>query len=157
MKLARRKFLYLAAGAVALPAGSRVASAQAYPTRPITMTVPGDAGGPADTVGRVLAERMRASLGQPIIIENVTGAEGNIATTRATRAKPDGYTIDLGLQAISLPLSGGSRSKQPPASCRLASRPFGQREPTFCQNWNSLAIASTNRQKSVPRHADAAA
>jgi tripartite-type tricarboxylate transporter receptor subunit TctC len=99
MKLARRKFLYLAAGAVALPAGSRVASAQAYPTRPITMTVPGDAGGPADTVGRVLAERMRASLGQPIIIENVTGAEGNIATTRATRAKPDGYTIDLGLQA----------------------------------------------------------
>jgi len=99
MKTSRRKFLRFAGAAVAAPAFSNVARAQTYPTRPITMIVPGVAGGPADTVGRVLAERMRTSLGQPIIIENITGAEGNIATTRATRAKPDGYTIDLGLQA----------------------------------------------------------
>jgi tripartite-type tricarboxylate transporter receptor subunit TctC len=96
MKLRRRQFLRLAAGAVALPAVSRIANAQAYPTRPITMIVPYAAGGPTDTVGRVLVEKMRMSLGQPIIIENVGGADGTIGVGRAARAKPDGYTIDLG-------------------------------------------------------------
>ena len=93
MKLARRKFLRLAAGAVALPAISRVAKAQAYPSRPITVIVPYAAGGATDVLGRVLAERMRGSLGQPIIIENVAGADGNIGTGRAARARPDGYAI----------------------------------------------------------------
>jgi len=97
MKLPRRQFLHLAAGAAALPAVSRFAWAQAYPTRPITMIVPGPAGAPGDTMVRVLAERMRRSLGQPIIIENVGGAGGSIGTGRAARAKPDGYTIDLGI------------------------------------------------------------
>jgi tripartite-type tricarboxylate transporter receptor subunit TctC len=60
------------------------------------MIVPLAAGGLLDAIGRVLAERMRNSLGQPIIIENVTGADGAIGTGRAARAKPDGYTIDLG-------------------------------------------------------------
>jgi tripartite-type tricarboxylate transporter receptor subunit TctC len=92
----RRRFLSLAAGAVALPAMSRIAQAQTYPTRPITMIVPYAAGGPTDVVGRVLAERMRALLGQPVIIENVSGADGSIGTGRASRARPDGYTIDLG-------------------------------------------------------------
>jgi tripartite-type tricarboxylate transporter receptor subunit TctC len=97
MKLPRRQFLHLAAGAAALPAVSRFAWAQAYPTRPITMIVPGPPGNAGDAVARVLAERMRRSLGQPIIIENVGGAGGSIGTGRVARARPDGYTIDLGI------------------------------------------------------------
>src|SRR5215467_717929 len=97
MKLPRRRFLYLAAGAVALPAVSRIARAQAYPSRPITMIVPSTPGNSGDAVARIVAERMRRSLGQPIIIENVGGAGGSIGTGRAARARPDGYTIDLGI------------------------------------------------------------
>jgi len=96
MKLPRRKFLHLAAGVLALPAVSRLAKAQAYPTRPITMIVPFPAGGPTDAVGRVVAERMRRLLGQTVIIENVSGADGSIGVGRAARATPDGYTIVLG-------------------------------------------------------------
>jgi tripartite-type tricarboxylate transporter receptor subunit TctC len=96
MKLIRRQFMHLAAGAAALPAASRFASAQTNPTRPITMIVPVVAGGPADVIARLLAERMRYSLGQPIIIENIGGADGSIGTGRAARARPHGYTIDLG-------------------------------------------------------------
>jgi hypothetical protein len=88
MKLARRQFLNLAAGAAALPAMSRIARAQTYPIRPITIFVPFAAGGPADTLGRILVERMRAPLGQPVIIENVAGAAGTIALTRVARAAP---------------------------------------------------------------------
>jgi len=95
-KLPRRQFLQLAASAAALPAVSPMAKAQTYPTRPITIIVPFAAGGPTDTVARVLAERASGSLGQPIIIENVSGANGSIGTGRAARAKPDGYTIELG-------------------------------------------------------------
>jgi tripartite-type tricarboxylate transporter receptor subunit TctC len=98
MKIQRREFLHLAAGAATVPAISRVASAQTYPTRPITMIVAFAAGGPTDVFGRVLAARMRDSLKQPVIIENVSGADGTIGTGRAARAKPDGYTIDLGLK-----------------------------------------------------------
>jgi tripartite-type tricarboxylate transporter receptor subunit TctC len=83
-------------GAAALPAVSRNASAQAYPTRPITMIVPAAAGGPTDAIGRIIAERMREKLGQPIIIENIGGADGSIGAGRAARARPDGYTIDIG-------------------------------------------------------------
>jgi tripartite-type tricarboxylate transporter receptor subunit TctC len=96
MKLSRRQSLHLAAGAAAVPAASRIARAQTYPTRPITMIVPGAAGGIVDTFGRIIAERMKDSLGQTIIIEAVGGAEGSIATARAARAKPDGYSIILG-------------------------------------------------------------
>jgi tripartite-type tricarboxylate transporter receptor subunit TctC len=96
MKLARRKFLHLAACAATLPAVSRVAKAQTYPSRPITMIVPAPAGGLTDVVGRVAAERMVKSLGQPVVIENVTGADGSIGVGRAARARPDGYTIDIG-------------------------------------------------------------
>ena len=99
MKLARRKFLHLAAGAAAPPALSRVAIAQTYPTRPITMIVPFAAGGPADAVARIIVERIRTSLGQPMLIENVTGADGSIGVGRASRAKPDGYTISFGITA----------------------------------------------------------
>ncbi len=96
MKLPRRQFLHLAAGAAALPAVPQIASAQTYPARPITMIVSFTAGGPADTVGRILAERMRAPLGQPIIIENVVGATGRLGVERAMRAPADGYTMITG-------------------------------------------------------------
>ena len=99
MKLGRRKFLHLAAGAAGVPAVSRIALAQSYPTRPITMIVPFAAGATADVIGRIIAERMRILLGQPIIIENVGGAEGSIGAGRVARARPDGYTIDLGALA----------------------------------------------------------
>ena len=96
MNFTRRRLLHLATGTVALPAVSRIARAQAYPTHPITMVVTFPAGAGNDAVGRILAERMRGTLGQPIVIENVTGAEGSIGTGRAARAKPDGYTIVFG-------------------------------------------------------------
>jgi tripartite-type tricarboxylate transporter receptor subunit TctC len=96
MRIPRRKFLHLAAGAAALPAILRIASAQAYPTRPITMIVPFAPGGATDTSARIMAERMKISLGQPIIIENVSGAEGTIGVGRTARSAPDGYTIDMG-------------------------------------------------------------
>jgi hypothetical protein len=82
----RRQFLDLAAGAAALPALSRAARAQAYPTRPITMVVPFPAGGPTDVIGRVLTERTRALLGQPAIVENVAGAAGNLGVGRVAPA-----------------------------------------------------------------------
>jgi tripartite-type tricarboxylate transporter receptor subunit TctC len=95
-KFPRRQFLHLSAGAAALPALSRVARAQAYPSRPITMVVGAAAGGPTDTIGRIIIERMRASLGQTIIIENNGSAAGSVAHGRVARAAPDGYTVSLG-------------------------------------------------------------
>jgi len=94
--LPRRRFLHLAAGAAAFPTVSRDASAQSYPSRPITMIVSAAAGGGSDVIARVVAERMRGSLAQPIIIENVSGADGSIGAGRAARARSDGYTIDVG-------------------------------------------------------------
>jgi tripartite-type tricarboxylate transporter receptor subunit TctC len=96
MKLPRRRFLHLAAGAAALPALSRFARAQTYPSRPITMVVGYGVGGPSDTIARIVAERMKPALGQPIVIENITGAAGSIGVGRVARAAPDGYTIGLG-------------------------------------------------------------
>src|SRR4051812_39641728 len=89
----KRTVLYLA---LALTAVTASAAAQNYPSRPITLIIPGAAGGPGDMVGRVLIERMRTSLGQPLVMENVAGANGTIATARAARAAPDGYTLILG-------------------------------------------------------------
>jgi tripartite-type tricarboxylate transporter receptor subunit TctC len=96
MKPSRRKFLHFAAGAGALAAVSRDAEAQTFPSRPITMIMPIAAGSISDVVGRVIVERMRASLHQPIIIENVSGADGSIGTRQGARARPDGYTIIFG-------------------------------------------------------------
>jgi tripartite-type tricarboxylate transporter receptor subunit TctC len=72
------------------------ATAQSYPSRPITVVLPFAAGGPTDTLARILAERMRATLGQPVIVENVAGAAGTISIGRVVRAAPDGYTLSLG-------------------------------------------------------------
>ena len=93
----RRQFLHLAAGGAALPAVSGIARAQTYPTRPITLIVPFPPGGGADAIARIVVERMRASLGQPIVIEIVAGANGSIGTGRVARATPDGYTLLVGL------------------------------------------------------------
>jgi tripartite-type tricarboxylate transporter receptor subunit TctC len=93
MRLPRRRFLQLTAGAAALPAVSRSAWAQAYPTRPITIVVAYAAGGTTDIIARVMAERMRVTLGQAVVVENVTGAGGILGVARAARAAPDGYTI----------------------------------------------------------------
>jgi tripartite-type tricarboxylate transporter receptor subunit TctC len=88
--------LRIAAGCVLLWGGIAAASAQVYPSRPITMVVPFAAGGPVDTVARILSEPMRATLGQSIIVENVTGAAGSIGVGRVARAAPDGYTLSIG-------------------------------------------------------------
>jgi tripartite-type tricarboxylate transporter receptor subunit TctC len=82
------------AGALAASIG--VAAAQSFPTHPVTLIVPFGAGGPVDTLARILSEGMRASLGQSVIIENVTGASGTIGVGRAVRAAPDGYTVSIG-------------------------------------------------------------
>jgi tripartite-type tricarboxylate transporter receptor subunit TctC len=111
MKLPRRRFLQLTAGAAALPAVSRIAWAQAYPTRPITIVVPYPAGGPTDTLTRILAEHVRISLDQPVIIENVSGAGGSIGVGRVARAAPDGYTVSIGHWATHV-LNGASYQLQ---------------------------------------------
>jgi tripartite-type tricarboxylate transporter receptor subunit TctC len=97
MKLPRRKLLQFVGAAAVVPAFSRVATAQTYPSRPITMIVAFPAGGGSDANARIVAEAMGKSLGQPVIIENVGGAEGSIGVGRAARAKPDGYTISYGI------------------------------------------------------------
>jgi tripartite-type tricarboxylate transporter receptor subunit TctC len=96
MKLPRRRFLHLAAGAAALPAMPRIASAQAYPTRPITIIVGAAVGGPTDTIARIITQHMRESLHQSVIIENNGAASGTIAHRRTARAAPNGYTLSLG-------------------------------------------------------------
>jgi tripartite-type tricarboxylate transporter receptor subunit TctC len=93
MKLGRREFLYLAAGAAALPAMSRVAGGQGYPTRPVHVIVGFAPGQAIDITTRIIAQRLSERLGQQFIIENRPGAGGNIATEVVVRARPDGYTL----------------------------------------------------------------
>jgi tripartite-type tricarboxylate transporter receptor subunit TctC len=93
MKLPRRQFLHLAAGAATLPSMSRFAWAQAYPTRPVRIIVGLAAGGPADLVARLIAQWLSERLGQPFLVENRTGAATNIATEAVVRAPADGYTL----------------------------------------------------------------
>ena len=90
MKLPRRKFLHLAAGAAALPAVSRVATAQAYPSRPVRIIVPFPAGQATDTIARLMGQSLSERLGQPLVIENRTGAGGHIGAESVVRAAPAG-------------------------------------------------------------------
>ena len=90
------KRLPVIAALAAMLSGAAGASAQTYPSHPITIVVSLAAGGPLDTMARILAEPMRASLGQPVVVENVTGAGGTVGTGRVARAAPDGYTIAMG-------------------------------------------------------------
>src|SRR5216110_2127247 len=93
MKLPRRQFLHLAAGAAALPAISRAARAQAYPTRPVRVIVPYAPGGPTDIFGRLIAQGLSEHLGKQFYVENVGGAGGNVGMGQGARAAPDGYTV----------------------------------------------------------------
>ena len=95
MKLTRRRLLYLAAGAAALPAVSRFAWAQTYPSRPVHWIVPFPPGGGTDIVARVIGQWLSERLGQPFVIENRPGASANIGTEAVVRALPDGYTLLL--------------------------------------------------------------
>jgi len=90
MRLPRRTFLHLAAGVAALPAISRIASAQAYPSRPIRLILGFAAGGSADIVARLIAQFVSDRIGQPVIVENRTGASSNLAGEAVARSAPDG-------------------------------------------------------------------
>jgi tripartite-type tricarboxylate transporter receptor subunit TctC len=93
LKLPRRKFLHLAAGAAALPAMTRIARAQAYPSRPINIVIPLGAGTGTDTLTRIIAQPLGVALRQTIVIENKPGANGAIGATQVARAPADGYTL----------------------------------------------------------------
>ena len=96
MTIQRRQFLHLAAGAAALPVLPRASFAQAYPNRPITLIVPFPPGGSTDVAARIAADHMSRTLGQQIVVQNVSGAGGTTGSTRAMRSDPDGYTILMG-------------------------------------------------------------
>ena len=96
MRIARRKLLHLGFGASAAASFPRAVFALDYPTRPITIVVPFAAGGATDVLARVLADAMGKSLGQTMIVENVTGAAGSIGVSRVARAVADGYTLSIG-------------------------------------------------------------
>ncbi len=102
MKRPRRKFLHLAAGTVALPAVSRIARAQTYPTRGIHFINPFPAGGPSDLVLRLFSEKLSQDWNQPAVVENRAGATGTIGTEAVVRAPPDGYTL---LFTVDLPIT----------------------------------------------------
>ena len=102
MKLPRRKFLHLAAGAAAVPALSRIAMAQAYPARPVRIVVGGPPGGSADITARLIGQSLSERLGQPVIIENRPGSGANIAGEAFMRAPSDGYTLLLASTANSI-------------------------------------------------------
>jgi tripartite-type tricarboxylate transporter receptor subunit TctC len=93
MKLPRRRFLHLAAGAAALPVLSQAANAQAYPTQPVRIIVGFAAGSGSDILARLMAQWLTERLGQPIVIENRAGAGGNVGTEAVVKAPPDGYTL----------------------------------------------------------------
>jgi tripartite-type tricarboxylate transporter receptor subunit TctC len=103
MKLLRRQFLHLAAGAAALPAMPHIARAQAYPTKPVRIVVPFAAGGSADVLARLVAQHLSANLKQQFVVENRPGGGGMIGTQQFLATPPDGYTIGMtNLSTLSL-------------------------------------------------------
>jgi len=107
MKLPRRNFLHLAASAAALPTVSRVARAQACPTRPVRIIVGSAAGGPSDILARLMGQWLSERLGQQFVIDNRPGGGGNIGTEAVVRAPADGYTL-----LLVGPRSGHSQSRE---------------------------------------------
>src|SRR4051812_50095583 len=99
MKLPRRQFLHLAAGAAALPVASQMAWAQTYPTRPVRLVVAYPPGSGADIYARLMGQWLSERLGQPFVIENRPGGSTNIATQAVANASPDGYTLLMGHKA----------------------------------------------------------
>jgi tripartite-type tricarboxylate transporter receptor subunit TctC len=128
MKLPRRRFLHLAAGVAALPAVSRFAWSQAYPTRPVRAVVAFAPGGVTDTFARLMAQKLSEQLGKQVYVENIAGATGNIGTGQVAKAAPDGYTL---LFAFS------SHVVNPTLFARVPYDPIKDFEPV------TLAVAST--------------
>ena len=93
MKLPRRQFLHLAAGAAALPALPRIARAQTYPSRPVRVIVPFAPGGPTDIFARLVAQKLSERFGKQFYVENIGGAGGNVGMGQGAKAAPDGYTM----------------------------------------------------------------
>lgn len=111
----------------------QLARAETYPARPISLIVGFSAGGPSDTIARMLAERMRQSLGQSVVVENVTGASGSIAVARVTHAAPDGYTVNLGFLGTHVINA---------AVYKLAYDPLNDLEPVSLVATNPILIVS---------------
>jgi tripartite-type tricarboxylate transporter receptor subunit TctC len=134
MKVPRREFLQLAAGAAALSAVPRIARAQGYPSRSITMIVPFAAGGGTDVTARIISEHMSRTLGQRIIIENIAGAGGTTGSARAMRANPDGYTIEMGQM--------GTHATAVALYPTLAYKPDSDFAPIGLVNWAPVMIVA---------------
>jgi tripartite-type tricarboxylate transporter receptor subunit TctC len=121
MKPARRQLLRLMAAVAVLPAAQRIAKAQTYPTRPITIIVPFAPGGGTDVSARVVGEHMSRTLGQQFVIENFPGAGGTTGSIRAMRAIPDGYTIEMG-HIGTTPSRSGSTPSSPTSRMSISNR-----------------------------------
>lgn len=132
MKLPRRRFLHLAAGAAALPVISRTARAQAYPTRPVRLVVTSAPGGVHDVIARLWADQLKGTLGT-IVVENRPGAGGTIGVIETARAQPDGYTLLLS--------SNSSHILQPLVNKRPGFDPIKDFDPVSILSMTSTAIA----------------
>src|SRR5258707_6208904 len=137
MRLPRRRFLQLAAAACALPAASRIASAQSYPTRPIRLVVPFPPGGAFDTIGRPWADRMKSLLGA-VVIENIGGGGGSVGAAQAAPARADGYTLLLGGAATHITEArsrNGRRSTRSQNSSRIPALPITASRSPGLPSW----------------------
>ena len=134
-----RKILVTVALAAILATG---ASAQNYPSRPVTIVAPFPAGGPLDTIARIIAEPMREALGQPVLIENVAGAGGNIGTLRVARAEPDGYTVGIGQWSTHVvnPVTDGLPDGD------VHARNVGEVRPHICHKFGTAAVFQKERR-----------
>jgi tripartite-type tricarboxylate transporter receptor subunit TctC len=143
MKLSRRIFLHLAAGGAALPALSRVAWAQAYPSRYVRLVVQFPPGGSADPLARVVANRLSEVWGQQVVVENKGGAGGNIAAAAVAQSTPDGYTLLIGL--------GTSLTINPHIYPSLGYDPIADLAPVtrLCTFTNLMVIPNSSPAKSV--------
>jgi tripartite-type tricarboxylate transporter receptor subunit TctC len=147
MKLPRRRFLHLAAGAAALPALWRTASAQIYPNRYVRFIVPFPPGGSADPIARVLASRLSEGWGQQVVVENKGGAGGNVGAQAAATAAPDGYSIFLG---------GAFMAKNPFLYPSSGYDPVADLAPVtkVCDFANVMVVSNSSPVKSVREFLD---
>ena len=122
MTMKRRAVLTFAIAAAALAAAPQIVQAQAYPTRPVTLIVPFPPGGSTDVAARIVADHMSRTLGQQVVIQNVSGAGGTTGSTRAMRADPDGYTILMGQMGTHAASRRRSIRTSPTGPTRTSSR-----------------------------------